>query len=318
MFYPLVRLHPIARRLGQMDADDLRALQKMDPEDLVTLGRVVSCGRIIAQSSEYGLIQGLIEAFRGLASDLVGYPEAGSKFDELKGKRSEFKGQGEKDITALAEIARVIVEKQPDWQVSYRKATGDVQVVASRTGETVKLVSLDPPDLTTGGALRYVRDHQDIADKLKKAASLSGNPGWFLYLLLVIIALALIFVGVVDILAYRKQKWEEILIKRIAANEARIGVINGELLTLGPNDPRKQKLSQEKNGLEAENAELRKALQKSQESGGPIEDIIKALGIAPIVQGIVALSGIILVGGLLIWVLSPSPASAFTPARKKA
>jgi len=317
MFYPLVKLYPIARRLGQMDADDLRALQKMDPEDLVTLGRIVSCGRIIAQSSEYGLIQGLIEACRGLASDLVGYPEAGSKFDELKGKRSEFKDHGEKDITALVEIARVIVEKQPDWQVSYRKAAGDVQIVASRTGETVKMVSLDPLDSTTGGALRYVRDHQDIVDKLKKAASL-GNPGWFLYLLLVIIALALIFIGVVDILASRKQKWEEILIKRIAANEARIGVINEELLTLGPNDPRKQKLSQEKNGLEAENAELRKALQKSQESGGPIEDIIKALGIAPIIQGIVALSGIILVGGLLVWILSPSPASAFAPARKKA
>jgi len=305
--YPLVRLHPFSPRLGQIDADDLRTLQKMTPEDLVVLGRVVSSGRIVAQSSELKLVRDLVDTFARLGIDLdrYGMITVQSKAGELGASEFEAKKAGEKDITALAEISRILVEKRPDWQVTYRKANRDIQIVASRTGEASEKVSLDPPDRSVGGALKYIRDHKDILEKMKRAAAL-GNPGWFIPLVGILIGLALIFIGVLLELDSKKRQWERVLIDRIASNEAQIEANNRALQTLKPGDPAREMLMKENDRLEAENVELRKALVKSQEAQTAITEIINALGIAPVVQAIVALSGIILVFGLALWVLDPT------------
>jgi inorganic triphosphatase YgiF len=290
-----------------MDSDDLRTLQKMAAEDLVVLGRVISSGRIVAQSKEIKIIRDFVDMVGRLGIDLDrhGMITVQDKARELKLNELEFAKSGEKDITALAEISRVLVEKRPDWQVTYRKANRDIQIVASRTGEATEKVSLDPPDTSVGGALKYIRDHENIAEKMQRAAAL-GNPGGLIQLVGVIIALALIFIGILMLLDEKKRKWEETLIARIAANEAEISAYTNAMAKLPPGDPNREHYQKEINRLEAENGELRKALEKSQEVQSTLEAIIRALGIAPVVKAIVALSGIILVCGLAMWVLDPA------------
>lgn len=313
--YPVVGLRPAPAHMGSvrvlsasaMDADDLRTLQKMSPEDLVILGRVISSGRVIAESNEFKAIRDLVDMFGRLGIDLDrhGMITAQNSAKELALNELEVKKAGERDITALAEIARVIVEKRPDWQVTYRKANRDIQIVASRTGEVTENVSLDPPDPFVGGALKYIRDHEDILGKLKRAAAL-GNPGWLIPFVGVIIAMALIFIGILMLLDEKKRKWEETLIARIASNAAEISAYKHSMEQLPAGDPKRAEIQKEINRLEAENAELRKALEKSQEVQSTLEAIIKALGIAPVVKAIVALSGIVIVCGLAMWVLDPS------------
>lgn len=306
--YPVVRLHPFSRRLGvSVDADDLRTLQKMTADDLVVLGRVLSSGRILAGSKELKVVRDFVDMVGRLGIDLDrhGMITAQDKARELRLNELEFAKSGEKDITALAEISRVIVEKRPDWQVTYRKANRDIQIVASRTGEATEKISLDPPDTSVGGALKYIRDHENIVEKMKRAAAL-GNPGWLIPLVGVIIALALIFIGILMLLDEKKRKWEETLIGRIAANEAEIVAYTDAMAKLPIGDSRRAEIQKEINRLEAENAELGKALEKSQEVQSTLEAIIKALGIAPVVKAIVALSGIIIVCGLAMWVLDPT------------
>lgn len=327
MVYPVFNLsrRPVRLAAGPgVDADDLRALKNMSPEDLVVMGRVFSCGRIVSTGEKFGILWDSLRRIGQSVSEAAGiFNDIDSKHKDLRAPLAE-----EKDIAALGAIAGAIVEKKSDWQVSYRKSNGEIQTVASAvsTREVLEKISLDPPDRSYGGALKYIQDHQEIGEKFKKASSL-GNPGWFLYVLLAMILLALALIAALLMMQRQQQKWQDELIRRKAENEGKIRAdeerLNG-LEAKGPGgrtaseEEERLRLIEEIARLKAENSEIDKALGALRESGGVLGQLLDALGIRTPIKWIVIGSGIIFLIGLASVVLGNSERKPFAPKPREA
>jgi len=313
--------------LGQqraLDTDDARALKKMSVDDLVTLGQVVSCGKILATNDAIKILVDVVgtvyQAFEFLGLQKPDDLTQAAK-DAVQAEDSRRKISGTDVNAMLAAITNEIFSRQPDWEVAYYEWSGDV-IIKGPKGEVRKRVSLGAPDPTFGGALRFVDDHSDILDRMKEASRLSGlgNPGWILLVLGIILIVAAAVVAIIWILSDQRQRWLDRLGREMADKQAqnerdktRMAEIEAKGAAASDTEQaEKKRLQEDIRHREAGIREAEKAAKALREAGGVVSEIIRALGIAPIIQGILIGSGIILLTGLAVWVFGKGPKPATT------
>lgn len=213
--------HHTAFLLGQVGDGERRAIARMTPGDLATLGRVVTSGRLLVSDGMIGEFLPLFDSVLKVSSILkeVGiapdpdFAAAADGAGELRGRFDEDRSLLDRSGDAVLDaVAGAIVSKDPDAQVSYRRRDGSIAVVAKGGGGPVsRTVSLDPPATDFVGVVKFIRSNSSVVDALKEGTAMAGlgNPARLMGIvgvLVVIVVIAAILWFVADRLGRSVQR----------------------------------------------------------------------------------------------------------------